>query len=528
MLIPEARDIGAAMLDFMRKNSGSTVMYIVLGAIILVFAVNFGPASGGCSPGGSNYAAIVDGDVIAQQDFSILYSRQVDQWRQRYSAAGGMTPEMIERLGLKQQVIDGLIDRMILDNEARARGIVVNDEELLEFLEVNFGVKEVTPDQYRNWVGNVFRKPVRKFEEDIRADIRGRKIARVITDTVAVSDGELKDTFRRENDRASAAYVKFSPADGEAAEPAAVAVAKLLAEDEASVKERFEKDSFLYKTRRKSAARQILRRVPRGSSDAEFAAAETFLMGLKAQIENGADFGALAKEHSQDEASAGKGGDLGVVKPGQLVKSLQTAISGLKAGEMVAAPVKTGLGMHLVEVTSVVEPEPREFADVKEKVAVSILKEQQLDKELKEKAEAFLARVVAGEALETISASEAEARETPESGLVVRRETPWTLKTQESTPGIGVSADLHKDLFEATAEKPLLGKVYKVGKAYFVVQLKEREVPDMSEFEEQREDLESQALAVKRNKVYRDWLKHLRSKSNIKYNPAIFGTQSAS
>ena len=123
-------------------------MYFVLGAIILVFAVNFGPGSGGCGPTGSSYAAIVDGEVIEQQEFSILYNQQVDQWRRRYSAAGQLTPELIEQLGLKQQVIDGMIDRRILDHEALARDIEVDDDELLAYLETTFGVRSVSVDQY--------------------------------------------------------------------------------------------------------------------------------------------------------------------------------------------------------------------------------------------------------------------------------------------------------------------------------------------------------------------------------------------
>ncbi len=516
------------MLDFMREKSSSTIMYFVLGAIILVFAVNFGPGSGGCGPTGSSYAAIVDGEVIEQQAFSILYGQQVDQWRRRYSAAGQLTPELIEQLGLKQQVIDGMIDRRILDQEALERGIEVDDDELLAYLETTFGVQGVSVDQYKGWVSSVFRKTVHQFEEDVRADVRGQKMARVITDTVAVSDDELKAEFRREHDRAVATVVKFSPEIETVEAPSKEAVAALLAEDEAQVKERFEKESFRYQTAREVTARQIMRSVPRGASDAEFATARTQLMELRAQLDKGADFAALAKEHSQDEATAAKGGEMGTIKPGQLVKALESAIFPLKAGELIAEPVRTPLGVHLVQVTAVKAPETREFADVKIEVAASILLAKAAEDAAKASADSLLAKLKAGEAFESLTATEDEARENADETRPLRRDTPWVLKSQESIPRVGTSKEMHAALFAASEEAALLGEVYKVGQSYFVVQLKERELPDMGDFDQEKESLRSQAISTKRNRVFRDWLDHLRSKASIKLNPSLFGPQSAS
>jgi peptidyl-prolyl cis-trans isomerase D len=421
-----------------------------------------------------------------------------------------------------------MIDRRILDQEALERGIEVGDDELLVYLETTFGVQAVSVDQYKGWVSSVFRKTVHQFEEDVRADVRGQKMARVITDTVAVSDDELKAEFRREHDRAMATVVKFSPELDKVAAPSEEAVAALLAEDEAQVKARFEKDSFRYRTAREVTARQIMRSVPRGGSDAEFAAARTALMELRVQLDKGADFAALAKEHSQDEATAAKGGDMGTIKPGMLGKALESAILPLKAGELIAEPVRTPLGVHLVQVTAVQEPETREFADVKSEVAASILSAKAAEVAAKADAESLLAKLKAGEALESLSATEDEARENTDETRALRRDTPWVLKGQESIPRVGTNKELHAALFAASEDAALLGEVYKVGQSYFVVQLKDRELPDMNDFDEEKESLRSQALSTKRNRVFRDWLNHLRSKASIQLNPSLFGPQSAS
>ncbi len=71
---------------------------------------------------------------------------------------------------------------------------------------------------------------------------------------------------------------------------------------------------------------------------------------LKSQIEGGADFAKLAKEHSQCP-SGKEGGDLGEFGPGQMVKEFDEVVFSADIGA-VQGPVKTQFGYHLLEVTS--------------------------------------------------------------------------------------------------------------------------------------------------------------------------------
>lgn len=70
---------------------------------------------------------------------------------------------------------------------------------------------------------------------------------------------------------------------------------------------------------------------------------------LKQRIEDGDDFGALARAHSDDKASALKGGDLGWVSPGALVPTFEEAMAALEPGG-VSDPVQTQFGWHLIKV----------------------------------------------------------------------------------------------------------------------------------------------------------------------------------
>lgn len=69
---------------------------------------------------------------------------------------------------------------------------------------------------------------------------------------------------------------------------------------------------------------------------------------LKKRLTNGEDFAKLAKKHSLCN-SAKKGGDLGEVKPRQMVKPIDNVIF-KQATNIVHGPVKSQFGFHLVVV----------------------------------------------------------------------------------------------------------------------------------------------------------------------------------
>ena len=74
---------------------------------------------------------------------------------------------------------------------------------------------------------------------------------------------------------------------------------------------------------------------------------------LKTQIENGADFADMAKQHSQCP-SGGRGGDLGQFGPGQMVPEFDQVVFSAHLGA-VHGPIKTQFGYHLIEITERVD-----------------------------------------------------------------------------------------------------------------------------------------------------------------------------
>ena len=71
---------------------------------------------------------------------------------------------------------------------------------------------------------------------------------------------------------------------------------------------------------------------------------------LKTQIEGGADFADLAKQHSSCPSGA-QGGDLGEFGPGMMVPEFDKVVFSADVNT-VQGPVQTQFGFHLLEVTS--------------------------------------------------------------------------------------------------------------------------------------------------------------------------------
>ncbi|MDH5671998.1 MAG: peptidyl-prolyl cis-trans isomerase [Myxococcales bacterium] len=76
------------------------------------------------------------------------------------------------------------------------------------------------------------------------------------------------------------------------------------------------------------------------------AEAEQQITTLKAELDGGADFAALARQHS-DCPSGKQGGDLGNFGRGQMVAAFEQAAFGLAVGGM-SDVVETDFGYHII------------------------------------------------------------------------------------------------------------------------------------------------------------------------------------
>ena len=103
------------------------------------------------------------------------------------------------------------------------------------------------------------------------------------------------------------------------------------------------------------------------------------LRKIKARIEGGEDFAALARAHSDDSSNAIKGGDLGWLNPGATVPQFERTMDRLAEGE-VSEPIKTQFGWHLIQVMGRRNHDDTE--QVRRTEAAEKIRQRKLDEEM--------------------------------------------------------------------------------------------------------------------------------------------------
>src|SRR5580704_15179156 len=110
------------MLSFFRQKGLSNVLYgAIILATILTFVIEFRPSAATRTASLSEMcAARVRGRCIDPKDFTSAYRILMPT----------RSTEMSRRMNLKRVALDGLVERELLDDEAKRLGIAVTENEV--------------------------------------------------------------------------------------------------------------------------------------------------------------------------------------------------------------------------------------------------------------------------------------------------------------------------------------------------------------------------------------------------------------
>lgn len=93
------------------------------------------------------------------------------------------------------------------------------------------------------------------------------------------------------------------------------------------------------------------------------------------QLDKGADFAELAREHSLGPTGK-NGGDLDWFEAGKMVPSFAEAVAALKPGTYTKRPVQTQFGWHIIELEDVRSPTPPSYEDAKPQITALVKRKQ--------------------------------------------------------------------------------------------------------------------------------------------------------
>ncbi|MBM5810988.1 MAG: hypothetical protein FJ191_03340 [Gammaproteobacteria bacterium] len=134
------------------------------------------------------------------------------------------------------------------------------------------------------------------------------------------------------------------------------------APDQARLREFYDANVERYATSEQRRARHVLI-----ANQADAAAAEASAHKVLEQAQAGADFAALAREHSADTGSVAQGGDLGWAERGAFVAPFADAVWSMQPGE-IRGPVRSEFGWHVIRLDAVRPGTVRSFEEVRAEI----------------------------------------------------------------------------------------------------------------------------------------------------------------
>ncbi|MCL6268733.1 SurA N-terminal domain-containing protein [Sansalvadorimonas sp. 2012CJ34-2] len=362
------------MLQDMREKAQSWVAKAIVAFIAFTFAI-FGLES--LRPNSNNpEVAKVDGEKITQQD---LFEAMDQQRRMLVQQMGNnFDPSMLDERLLQQAALESLIQRVLIRKHLENNNMVVSEQSLDNMIRTTpeFQVDgRYDADRLMQIIRSLgmtvsqFRGYLREemAASQLRAGIAGsdfmttyevQALGNLQSQTRDISWMTLEAEQARKAVKVSeediAEYYESHSADFMMPEQVSVDYIVLdktelgnsIAISESDIQEAYGARVAQLEEEAKDlvTASMILLETSDARDEAK---AMTEAGDLKVKLDSGADFAKLAKEFSDDPESAAKGGSLGIVETGFFGDAFDSALAGLKEGE-VSAPVVADFGVVLV------------------------------------------------------------------------------------------------------------------------------------------------------------------------------------
>ena len=512
------------MLKSMRKNvkSLTPILWIVIATfIIAIFAVWGGAGRLGEANRTNTIVQVGNKSISANEYYQILRQR-IENMKKQYP---DLNANLLRQLNLPQQLLEQLIQQSLLLQVAREMGLKATDAELREKI-ISFPAfqrdgKFVGFNEYKQ-ILDWNHIPLEKFEESLREEIVLNKITQLLTAGITVSEEEVWQNYKKQNETAKIEYVvatldkvpfSYQPAESE-------------------IREFFEKNKDRYKVPEKRQGKYVFLKtedlkkevtvsdaeiekyykenINQFKEPAKIRVSRLYLpytaqdknqvleqaRSLKSRLASGEDFAHLASTYSKDD-KAKNGGDWGYYDWQSLSAEEIKEINKLEANQ-VSEVVDTGSAAVILKVTEKIPEITRSLPEVKAMIQVN-LKENKARNKASERIEK-LAKIVA----KTRNLEEAAKRE----GLKV--EDTGLLKNGDPIPQVDSSGSISQALFELKKEKEITSPIFTY-EGVALAQLTRIAPEHPASYEEVKNEVREDLLKEKKKQLAREKLLALKT-----------------
>jgi len=372
-------------LSILRRHAKSKLIKILLGAVALSFVIGFGAftyvsrSNKGGGPDNNVWVAKVDGMPIDLMAIGQTMRFLEDRYRKML---GDTATQMLGQLDLPNLALREMINERVVEIVANRMGLVVSDTELADSI-YRMGAFQINGRFDRQRYVNILRRHKMtppEFEAEHRRELLAQKLRFLVRSTVKVADSELREEFLNREDKVNLKYVKLVPENVEGqialtddevnayfeankedfkmAEKRKVNYLTLtpaefvdqVEVDDASISNYYNEHIDEFSSEEEVKARHILIKAEADADPVLKQAAKIKAEGILKQLNDGADFAALAAANSEDPGSKTRGGDLGWFGRGRMVPPFEEAAFSLEVGQT-SGLVESEYGFHIIQVT---------------------------------------------------------------------------------------------------------------------------------------------------------------------------------
>jgi peptidyl-prolyl cis-trans isomerase D len=400
------------MLQQMREAQGWLIKG-VLWAVVLAFVVtifySWGVQSSSQAPTRSEVATIL-GHRVSLAEFqrvqNILYQTYRNIFRNRTDI------DLREQFNFREMALERIAHQHILLDIARQERLQVTKDELYQHIAAFPAFQHegrFDPTRYRALLQNQV-PPIspHQFENEQSQTILSQKVYDLIQAGVQVTEAEAQVAYQREHEQVAVQYVTLDPSLFSADVIVTEEEEQAHYEAHKGTYRRPEQRQFRYVTvspqrfpftgdipqediaayyethasefsrEEQVRVRHILLKVPTHADTAQETEIRTRATDLLTALRDGGDFAALATKHSEDEATAKQGGDLGYFPRGQMVPAFENVAFTLPVGQ-VSDLVRTDFGFHILRVEDKLEAGVKTLDEVQESIRTTLRQQKAQD-----------------------------------------------------------------------------------------------------------------------------------------------------
>ncbi|MGB5233155.1 MAG: SurA N-terminal domain-containing protein [Desulfoprunum sp.] len=386
------------MLQILRNKAQSTFIQVIVVIIALVF-IFWGVGTNMLNT--REVALTVNDEEITFQQFQEAYDQAIGNLGGQF---GGALPKGLEEsLGIKQQVIEQLIQSSLLRQGAADMGIRISAEEVrdrITSLPQFQQAGQFNMERYQSLLAANRLTPT-TFESSMRHDMLSDRTVQDIGKFVTlVPQTDIEDLHSQQNETVSVQFVRIDSAsfkkdikveksdlqkwfdsvkDNYRTAPEIKLrylaytfddLGQKITVDDKQIQAHYADNIDSYKTPEQRRARHILLTASAEDSPERHQEQQKKAAEIIGTLKKNNDFASIANKYS-DDSSKENGGDLGFFSRGSMVPEFDAKVFSMQPGE-ISDIVKTEFGYHIIKLEEVKPSATRPLEEVRAEIVQTI------------------------------------------------------------------------------------------------------------------------------------------------------------